>query len=258
MFVNERLVLGNVKLYEEFGIFLIRTSGEETSPFGITQKILEDKPPFSDNLMFQYVEREPLQFTLKFAKEGDWTPDQRMKFAKLLYKREYQTLMSVDYPYLLYRVICVDTSEKTLFSSQQGYMTITFRCDTWHGWSPKTLQTYRLMENPTSGTILKLENKSNINEIEYPIVEIFSVQDNNSISIKNLSDGQRGFTISKLEKNEIVNIDNKYGDVITNVPNVYRYNDLNGKWLRLKYGLNNVEVKGKCILTVVTQVAVAL
>lgn len=257
MFIGTRIVLNGIKLYETFGLMAVNEGGKQTSPYGVSQNIIEDKVPFNDIPYLQNVERTPLEFDMVFAMQNDWSDKMRLDFANLLFKKKYIQLFSEDYPYVIYNVICTGTPVKESSNTNQLIIRISFRCDSGHGWSPDTLQTYNLMNN-TGKTILYLENKSNINEYEYPVVEIFSVKDNNEIKVVNHTDGGRGFTISKLEQNEIVNIDNKLSIVTTNIPNVYRYSNFDGKWLRLRQGLNNVEITGQCYFTVKTKVAVAL
>lgn len=255
MFVGTKIILGNVKLYETYGIMVVEFSGK-TSTFGVEQSIYEEKTPYSLKPLFQGVDREPLTFTLSFAREGGWSYDMRMKFAQLLFKEEYQQLISEDYPHLYYNVICTDSPQKTLMATGINKIDITFRCDSPYAWSNQIVETYKI-EDKNEHTFY-IDNKSNVVPYVYPTIEFYSLEDGNTISVKNLNDNNRGFSIKNVEKDETIVIDNEIGILTTTVPNVYRYNDFEGKWLRLKMGMNKITVTGKCIVSFKNNFPIAL
>lgn len=245
MFIGTKIILGNIKLYETYGIMVVGFS-EKTSPFGVTQSIYEEKTPYSLKPLFQRVDREPLSFTLTFAREGEWDDDMRIEFSQLLFKENYQKLISEDYPHLYYNVICTDNPQKTLMPFGISTIEVTFRCDSPYAWSHQSVETFKI-ENTIPYTF-QIENKSNVVQYVYPTIELYSLSDNNTITVKNLSDNKQ-FTIKNVEKDELITIDNEFSILTTTVPNVYRYNDFDGKWIRLVMGNNVIEVTGKCIVT---------
>ena len=259
IFLGTKLVVDDVRLYETFGIMVVSSGiGWKSFPFGVNQEVVEESVSFNDIPIYQGINRAPLQFQLRFSKEGEWNVDLRKKFCELIYRKEYYEMYSEDYPYVYYNVIPTDESTReTISLYQPSVFTITFKCDAPYGWSRSGVEHFEI-NSPKSPVQIYLENKSNVCEYVYPSIEIFNKTENGTFTIKNLSDGDRGFTLSHLEKDEKVNVNNDYGAIDSSVPNLSRYNDFEGKWLRLKQGRNLIEVQGDCEINVIGKYGVAL
>lgn len=259
MFLGTKLVVDGVRLYETFGIMVVSTGGGWRSfPFGVNQEVIEESVSFNDIPIFQGVNRSPLQFQLRFSKEGEWNYSLRKNFSELIFQKSYYEMYSEDYPYVYYNVLPIDEpTRETMSLYQPSVFTINFKCDAPYGWSRDGIEHF-VINSLGEPTQILLENKSNICGYIYPSIEIFNKIEGAPFSIKNLSDGGRGFVIDHLERNEKISINNEYGIVETSVPNINRYNDFNGKWLRLKKGRNLIEVQGNCEINVIGRYGVAL
>lgn len=259
MFLGTKLVVDDIKLYETFGILVVSSgSGWRTSPTGINQEVVEESVSFGDIPIFQGVNRTPLQFSLRFSKEGEWDIDLRRKFCDLIFRKEYYEMYSEDYPYIYYNVIPVGEAQRQVMTvDQSSIFEITFKCDAPYGWSRDGLDHF-VINSPNEYTKIYLENRSNVCEYVYPSIEIFNKDEDAEFSIRNMSDNNRGFTISNLEADEKVSINNEFSVVETSVPNINRYNNFEGKWFRLRKGRNLVEVKGNVEMNVIGRYGVAL
>lgn len=257
MFDSTEVLLGGHNLQQEFGLYLVKIdSGITESHFGITQSIIEDSIENIDTPFFYGVKREPFTFQATFVRQKEWDFKTRLEFNEIVFKRHYQEFISADYPYILYRVICVDEPNKVFFGEQGGYVSLNFRTDSPYAWSPVSVQNYDLSQNITKTTI-QVENRSNVIDFYYPQME-FTLLEGSDISFKNLTDGGREFTFTGLIPNETVSIDNQWQVIKTDVPNVYRYVNCNRQWLRLRKGVNYIDITGKCYLSFRLQVPIAI
>lgn len=212
------------------------------SSFGLkrsikTEKGVGDVPTFID------VEESTFDIKLqlcKCTKNGSvlsFTTEDKYELARWLIKKEPKPLF-VDG--MVYYVVAKDGS-RWFNANDQGYITITFESVSPYGYSPIKTE-YFLVEGSYN---LQLENNSNVENMEYVDIDLKKVN-GSFIEFVN-TDLVETFRLDNLEA-EDVNI-KIYGEDMLYVQN----KDLESKnmrtkvskdeWLRLTYGINNIEIK---------------
>lgn len=216
---------------------------EET--FLPTRSIIEEKVQGRDNPYFFGFDYSPLQFSVSFAFEDTWDDDRIRKVCSWLKQPYYQPLFfSNDINRIFYCVV-VDDSQIIHNGMKQGYLNLTFRCNSPYTYTPTTLSpTYDYSVN-TSGTDLTFINLGS--EPCQPDIWIQKIG-NGDISIVNLSDGGREFKFTGLVDQEELNVDCENQDIETNLSGTYRYNNFNNKFLTFPPGTNYLKVYGNCKL----------
>lgn len=197
---------------------------------------------------------EPIEFSVQFAlldkdlKPRKWSPQERNKVARWLIgdRERYKAFQTSDDLGKFYYVKCVSGGNLNLMNTE-GYTELTFRSNSCYAWSPTYIDNFNLGDNNTT-QIIELENRSNVLKYYHPKVEIEFID--TDVQIKNLSDGGRVFELKDLKSNEIVSIDNENQIMISNNPLSNPFSQFNRNWLRLVYGVNRLEVKGRCIIKI--------
>ncbi len=234
----------------EMGLSIIRLDTDFVeSPYLANKSIIEEQI-FRRNMPFFYgVEQSPLEFKLKLSLlDEEWTQKKRYEIARWLFHDTYKSFQTGDDLGKFYYVICVD--QGNLYTvGKKGYVELTFRNNAPFAWAPPYIDHYNLSYNTTK-EIIQIANKSNINEYYYPDVEFQLIGKSTGISLKNLSDCGRIFSFNGLQTGEIISIDNKNKYIISDNPLVYRFANFNKNWFRLVYGVNQIEVTGKCDLKI--------
>lgn len=237
-------------------IVRIDHSGFIETPYLSGVDIKEEKIHNKFAPYFYGVEREPIEFTVqlalmdKYNNPREWSPQERYKIARWLIHDEYKQFQTSDDLGKVYYVIAVSDSDLNLINTQ-GYVEITFRTNSPFAFSPTYIEFFDLTGNTTS-TIIEIENRSNIIkryrpklEIEYPNMVGFS--ETTDIILRNLSDGGREFKLTDVKKGEIYSFDNENRIIKSSrVTNLNPLTHFNRNWLELVYGVNQIEITGKC------------
>jgi len=233
---------------QDMGLFIINIDSPKPDPFIPAQNIIEEKRSKNHIPFFIGVEKQPLEFEITCSLlEGAFTPEKRMELSKWLCKEYYCDYISEDNPNLIYEVIMTNQADLTTFSNLQGYFTIQFRASSPWGYSPTYLETFDLSEI-TVPTTITINNLSNCVKYLYPEIEFTLSDTNTGISLSNLSNGGETFTFTNLTVNEKVYINNDRKQIISDL-GLYRLGNFNRKWFRLIYGVNQIQVTGKCSLS---------
>ncbi len=237
-------------------IMQINHSGFIETPYTSSVDIKQKKVAKRHTPYFFGVERDNIEFTVqlvlmdKYNQPRKWTPQDRYKIAKWLFHDEYKEFISSDD--LGKRYFCIATSDSDLnLINSQGYMEVTFTCNSPFAFSPTYIEFFDLTGNTTS-TIIEIENRSNIIkryrpklEIEYPNIVGFS--ETTDIILRNLSDGGREFKLTDVKKGEIYSFDNENRIIKSSrVTNLNPLTHFNRNWLELVYGVNQIKITGKC------------
>lgn len=259
---SEYFIFDGVKSID-MGIYLIRvSSGMIQSPFFGGLSIEEER---AKNKIVPYhygVSKEPIEFTILISPiEKEWTPQLRNKVGRWLIQDKYKPFQTGDDMGKIYYAICTEAPNFEL-AMNLGYLELTFRTNSPYAWTMPYIESFNLLNNNTT-TIIEIENKSNVLSYFYPKMEISLLQLNGNatntkqIKIKNLSDGGREFILginNDLVGNEVIGIDNENGIIKTgNQIHNNVFTKFNRKWLRFVYGVNRLEVTGKCQLSIKNQ-----
>lgn len=232
------------------GISLVNLdSGMVESPVFGSRNIINDRIPRKDYNYFHGLKKEPLAFSLTFAPLQDlWTDEKRYVVFDWLVQNDYCKFYTIDKPDRLYYIIC--TSEGNLMTNgcEQGYITMEFENLFPYPISPVYTQTYDL-STITSSTIIQIENRSNVNKYYYPEIEFELRDTNTNFKLQNLTVGGEIIEFQGLQQNEIVYVNNENKQILSNISGSYPIAKCVSKqWLRLAYGINNIQITGKCIL----------
>lgn len=113
-------------------------------------------------------------------------------------------------------------------------------CSSAYGYEVEKKEDY-VIQNGTVKSI-RFNNLSDGIYYLYPKLEFVCNRDNGEIRIKNITDNNREFVISGLSNGEKISIDEWFQ--ITSSTGLYRLEKCNKQWLRLKKGINNIQIYG--------------
>ncbi|WP_240636521.1 phage tail domain-containing protein [Paenibacillus silvae] len=131
-------------------------SGMQEEIFFPSREIIEEKVKGNDRPYFMRIETEPLKFSVSFAFEETWNTAKIREVAQWLTKHDYyQPLyftndLAVGAERIFYAMV-VDDSTLVHNCLKQGYINLTFRCDSPYSYSPiMTSRVYKWNYTPTT------------------------------------------------------------------------------------------------------------
>lgn len=227
---------------QDFGLMVVQigSSGMTSTRFGFNRTINEESVRGNETPYYYGYDNEPYQFSITFAKRGEWTDLEKINVVKWLYKKGYKSFVSNDNTDITY--YCMPTGEANFYDNGcgEGYVTLTMRCNSPYGYLPKQILDFTIEISPTTITIV---NDSGVNENYYPYLEV-TVNEGTSFSLNNLQDSRDAFAFDNLYEGEKIYIDNERKTIQTSEAGVFRMNNFNKRWLRLLPGINQIEVTG--------------
>jgi phage-related protein len=234
---------------DSMGVYLSRLeSGMITVPYASSKDILENHPNKSLYPFFYGIKFQPLQFDIVISSEDGMTKQKLYDLAQWLFKTEYKPFIAEHDEDKMYYVIANNKADFITNGLEQGYIPISFRCRDGFAWTTDTMQTFDLTSTPTPTTI-QMTNGSNIMEYFYPEIEVELLGTDTSFELINLSDNNNNLKFDNLLYNETIYVDNQKRIIVTSEGDVVnRYSNFNKNWLRLKQGVNNIQVNGNCII----------
>jgi predicted phage tail component-like protein len=138
---SEHFIYANVQSVN-FGIINVNIGGGgmQEEPFVANRELKEVRIRGNDKPYFQNIQRQPLQFNVSFAFEDRWDEQKIREVARWLTNHEYyQPLIFSDSPEKIYYAIVIDDSTLIHNSLSQGYINLTFRCDSPYVYSPQSI-----------------------------------------------------------------------------------------------------------------------
>ncbi len=227
---------------DKYGVINVKTSsGLYKQHFMSQREIIESETPDNDFPYFQQIKRRPIQFDLTLYFEDGFTDDQLQDLRQLFNVDFYKPMVFGEQPEKIYYCVPVDLSELNHNGAKQGYVTISFRCNSPFSFSTFRQNTFDLSTN-TNGTNIEIMNYGD--DICLPIIEI-GKYGTGTIEIINNSDSARTLSISNLQDQELVTIDCQYEDIESD-QGLLHYDDHNGIYLQLVYGKNRLHITGDC------------
>lgn len=247
-------------------IMRIEHSGFIETPYLSSANIHENKSRKRLTPYFYGIDRDPIEFTVQFVlvdKYGNpkkWSPQERYKIAKWLIHDTYKSFQTSDDLGKYYYVLAISNTDLNLINNE-GYIEITFRCNSPYAWSPIYISEFNLSDNETS-TIIELENRSNILKTYNPKIEIELVGDTTGFQLKNLSNGGKIMKFEGLNKGEIISIDCENRIIKSNLIDSNPFAKFNKNmdyryWCDLVFGVNSIEITGAIKLYVKSQFPIA-
>ena len=150
-----------------------------------------------DKPFFQGVKKEPLQFQLSFAFEKSWDDLLISKVKQLFSQEYYKPLQFLDYPHRIYYCIVVDDSKIIHNGLKQGYLTLTFRCDSSYSYSDEEFKSEEYIITD-SGLDIMLFNEGEVTI--QPMVEIAKTIDSGGVEITNMNKPDKTSRFNKGQK----------------------------------------------------------
>ena len=230
--------------------YLIRTQGGAvSSPFFGGQTVKEDTVPGRLTPYHMGIERQPIEFTIEISPlDQKWTPQRRNEIGRWLVHETYKPFQTADDMGKIYYAIVTEAPNFELYNNK-GFIPITFKTNSAYAWSTVYIDTFDLSNN-ASTRIVELKNMSNINKNYFPKIQVELATGVTGFSIKNLSNAGKTMVFTGLYSGETVSIDNENEIILSNMPLSRPFEKFSGHWLELVYGINRIEVTGKCkILT---------
>ncbi|MED3792318.1 phage tail family protein [Niallia alba] len=225
----------------DYGILNVNiNSGLMEEQFMANQTIVEYKVPYNDTPYYVRTDKEPLSFSVSFYFEDNWDRNKLMKVARWLNVSYYAPLKFSDEPDRVYYAKPVNDINIIHNGLEQGYLTLTMRCDSPYVYSPEL----------TSGIYEIPYHNSNIIEIEnygyedvLPSIYIKKIGNGNLI-IKNRNYMDISMEFTSLIDGEIVNIDCQKEIIESSMTT--RYDNFNNQYIQFSYGINEIEIIGNC------------
>jgi len=230
----------------EMGLINVNVSGgllEES--FLPSRKINETKIRGNDKPYFSSIERESLEFELQFAFENGFDKKKLVKVAKWLDQEYYKEFYFVENPDIRFFCMIDDDSQLTHNGLNQGYISITMKCDSPYKYSQEYLShELDFSTNTVDGTNYEFMNHGH--KILKPELWIYKVGDGD-VEIINRANNQF-FQFINLKDGETVYVDNEGEHIETDLVGTYRFDNFNDEYLELETGRNILNIKGKCKL----------
>lgn len=229
---------------KDMGVIQINSnSGLFEEQFVASKTINEEKIRGRDRPYLFSVDYSPLSFSLTLYFGDKFTDEQARKVARWLRQDYYKPFYTLDNPERVFYCMTTDDFNISHNGLGQGYITLNMRCNSPYAYSPYYEDIMDFTNNTISGSSFKV---SNLGDIEtYPEIWIKAKQDGD-ISIVNTSNGGTELKFTNLFVDETVYVDNENEDIETDFSNTYRFDDHNGVYLSLVYGVNSLHVYGKC------------
>lgn len=209
------------------------------------RKIIETRIRGTAKSYLHGIDQDPLEFELfVYLKEG-YTETEYEDVLLWLAQRTYQPFYVVGAPKTKI-AYCMPAGEIDLSHTggTKGYISVTMQCNSPYLYSPVIQTTqYNLSANTTAGTLITLNNTGHFPT--KPYIEIYTTAVG-TVKIVNESANNHTFQFSDLANAETIKIDNEREDIISDIPQMYRYKNFNMNFLELNKGENKLRVYGLC------------
>lgn len=237
----------NGKSSKDFGIIsVVMDNGMFEETLVADRKIEETKLPKRLKPFFRRIDEESLEFDLTIAFEDGFNNEKIRDVIDWLFVDFYKTLYFEEENTKLYRCMPVSSSSIVHNGLEQGYVTLTMRCD-----SPRVYAPIKKIELPKSGSpvITTITNDGS------DIVKLYIKMDNVNAGLSTLSNNGYRIDIRGLQTGESLIVDTEYELIESNLDGVYHYNDIIGdlRKLSLQKGTNKYEFSGTADYTIYYQ-----
>jgi len=219
-------------------------TGLQEEIFTYSREIISTQIKGKDNPYLQYIKPSPLKFNVTLFFEDNFDFDKLNKLVYLLNQPYYVPMIFSEDLYKVYYVLLSDDSNLNHNCLNQGYVTLTFICNSPYSFSPiYKSQLYDLSSNPTY-TDIEFVNSGFVSCT--PELYIKKVN-NGDFSIINLSDVGKEFKFTSLIDDEEISVNNEHEIINTSLLATFRYDNFNMNFLSLPRGRNILKVTGTAI-----------
>jgi predicted phage tail component-like protein len=238
----------NGKHSDQLGVSVVRVNkGLPSRKYMGGKQILEEHP---NNALMPYffgVKHKPFSFKVTLCCEDeDMDKDKLYEIAQWLCVNEYKPFVSDDDVTKIYYCMPITESDFMTNGLDDGYFEVEFRCRDGFAWMQPTYVTHNLA-TITSPTTIQIKNYTNVLKYYEPEMQITLADTNTAVELVNLSDGGYTFSFTDLSVGEVLTIDNQKRKLTSDTAD-NRFDKFNRNWFRLKQGVNNIQVTGKCTI----------
>lgn len=214
------------------------SSGMLEEPFFAEKAIHEIKIKGNPKPYFQQTELSPLQFNVSFSFDEAFDSTKLRDIASWLCNQSYyQPLYFSDNPNKVYFALVVESPTLIHNSLEQGYINLTFRCNSPYSYSTENTGTSKTLFTNNGDLIVR------------PELWITKTVGDGDVSIINQTNSNLTLTFTGLTLNEEVYIDNENEYIESSLEGIYRYDNHNGNFLEMLTGNNTLSVNGDCTLS---------
>ena len=227
---------------------IIIDNKSEDDKFGVEQEVIEEDNG-TDTPLFLGVKRKPQTLKIaimkmdKFNNPLSYTDRELEEICRWLFKKEYRPFIPWDNTGMVYYVIF--TKGTDFFNcAKEGYINLEMRLNAPYGYSRLLNNEYTVMGEKT----IDIYNRSDIDNFIYPDIEFELKDDNTDLVIKNLSLSNEIMEFNNLTPNDHIMIYNEGLKDMMSLQDKSRniFQCSNKKFIKLQYGLNRIQIKGKC------------
>lgn len=218
-------------------------SGLQSEPFIAPRTIEEISVPGRDAPYFHRVSRVPLSFQLSFLFNGGWDTQKIRKVAAWLNQDRYQPLTFEDKPNATYYALVADDPIIVHNGLRQGYVTLTFRCNSPYGYSPVYLSPI------FPASTFTLDNRGDT--LLAPEIWVRTINAG-TVTINNTTRGTQT-TFTGLAAGETLYMEGEQEVITSSVPSVFRFSNYNNVPFALSPGINSISLSGSATLQVRAQ-----
>lgn len=230
----------------EMGLYNVTTkNGMYEEIFLPSRSIIEQKIRGKPQRYFIGFEYEPIKFSLEFAFFKEYTSYSIREVARWLLQDDYKPLMFNENLDRVFYGMFIDDSQLVHNGLKEGFLQLNFYCDSPFAYTPVKEEIFDLSNNETS-KFIQLENTGDL--VTRPEIWITKTNGNGDIKIKNYTNSGKELILTGLQDQEEIYLDCKNEDIVSNLPNIYRFDNHNDNWLDLVFGKNTLEITGKCYI----------
>lgn len=228
---------------QQYGLLNIVTDGgmyEEL--FVATREINETKTRGNSRPLLHSIEESPIEFEMTIAFEDGYSDENIDAIIRWLFVDYYRPLHFEGKEDRVYMAMIIGSPRIIHNGLNQGYFTVTVRCDSSRLYSPVVLTPLTTVTGTKEITIVS-DSHFDI----YPEISLLK-KGIGHITIESLSDGKSIFEIRNLTNLEDIYLNCEKEIIETDLLGTYRYGNIIGRFPRVKFGENRFSITGDCTI----------
>lgn len=247
--ITEYVKINGINLWEK-GFFAINMdSGLRTSPIIGT---INSEFDYAINNKESYLigkTYEPISFPMMFTTNtGVWSEEEKSEFLSIV---DNDNLIELSFKGDFERVYFVSLQGQVIFSSNDGF-TGFYSLEFISNYPYALSEERTVSANVVGSTVLNIYNEGDL--LICPELNIIKTVSTGAISfsVKNnkYSTSTATLSISELFVSEELYVDNRTMEIVSSLPNTYRYSKWNNKKIELEPGLNELTITGNCSINI--------
>lgn len=189
------------------------------------------------------IKYSPIKIPVQLAFTDTFTDEQIRAVSRWLDQKTYKELWFSANPNRRFFAIVEGDTTLNHNALNQGYIDLTFITNDYYAYSPEYVEDIDFSYLNDSGDEFKLNNYGDV-DIK-PEIQIYKINDGD-VKIINYSNRGEEFAFTGLKDSETVYINNQREEIITDIPDITRYDNHNETFFNLVRGTNHLKIYGKC------------